>query len=246
MGVKSTGNQHPTTTKADGHLLSYSRDTFVEGGGAAFPLPAQQVTGGTHTYENGYHYHVFTSTGSITNDSGSAVSAEYFVIAGGGGGGPGSNPVNGGGGGAGGYRTGSTTLPTAEITVTVGGGGAAGTQGGPGGLSGPVTVTSTGGGKGGSPGGGGNGGSGGGGGTHHQHLRHRVMMVAMEPLLTLPGVLAVVEVLEVLVVMDLGPKVVQEEQQLKHQQTGDLPLHMELLVLEVLQEIIMQEVVEVR
>ena len=82
--------------------------------------------------------------------------------------------------------------------------------------------------------------------THHQHLRHRVMMVAMEPLLTLPGVLAVVEVLEVLVVMDLGPKVVQEEQQLKHQQTGDLPLHMELLVLEVLQEIIMQEVVEVR
>ena len=33
MGVRSTGS-HPNTTKADGHLLEYFRNTFVEGGGS--------------------------------------------------------------------------------------------------------------------------------------------------------------------------------------------------------------------
>ena len=32
MGVRSTGS-HPTTTKADGHLLEYFRQTFGAGGG---------------------------------------------------------------------------------------------------------------------------------------------------------------------------------------------------------------------
>ena len=32
MGVKSTGS-HPTTTKADGHLLEYFRQNFGAGGG---------------------------------------------------------------------------------------------------------------------------------------------------------------------------------------------------------------------
>ena len=32
MGVKSTGS-HPTTTKADGHLLEYFRQNFSAGGG---------------------------------------------------------------------------------------------------------------------------------------------------------------------------------------------------------------------
>ena len=32
MGARSTGN-HPTTTKADGHLLEYFRQTFGTGGG---------------------------------------------------------------------------------------------------------------------------------------------------------------------------------------------------------------------
>ena len=32
MGVKSTGS-HPTTTKADGHLLEYFRQTLGAGGG---------------------------------------------------------------------------------------------------------------------------------------------------------------------------------------------------------------------
>ena len=33
MGVKSTGS-HPTTTKADGHLLEYLRSDMSVGGGA--------------------------------------------------------------------------------------------------------------------------------------------------------------------------------------------------------------------
>mgnify|MGYP006908274283 CR=1 FL=1 len=32
MGVRSTGS-HPTTTKADGHLLEYFRQNFGAGGG---------------------------------------------------------------------------------------------------------------------------------------------------------------------------------------------------------------------
>ena len=32
MGVRSTGS-HPTTTKADGHLLEYFRQNFGTGGG---------------------------------------------------------------------------------------------------------------------------------------------------------------------------------------------------------------------
>ena len=32
MGVRSTGNQHPTTTQADGHLLDYFRQNFWIGG----------------------------------------------------------------------------------------------------------------------------------------------------------------------------------------------------------------------
>ena len=33
MGVRSTGS-HPTTTKADGHLLEYFRQNFGVGGGS--------------------------------------------------------------------------------------------------------------------------------------------------------------------------------------------------------------------
>ena len=39
MGVRSTGNQHPTTTQADGHLLEYFRQTFGAGGGGTNPSP---------------------------------------------------------------------------------------------------------------------------------------------------------------------------------------------------------------
>tara|TARA_Y100000004_G_C8834228_1_gene377543 strand:- start:58 stop:537 length:480 start_codon:yes stop_codon:yes gene_type:complete len=81
---------------------------------------------------------------------------------------------------------------------------------------------------------------------HHQHLHHRGMMVEMELPLTPAGVLAVEVVLVVLVTMDLVLMVVQEEQQPKHQQTGDLSLHMVVLDLTVLQEIIMQEAVELK
>ena len=36
MGVRSTGS-HPTTTKADGHLLEYFRQNFGAGGGGTMP-----------------------------------------------------------------------------------------------------------------------------------------------------------------------------------------------------------------
>ena len=36
MGARSTGS-HPTTTKADGHLLEYFRQTFGTGGGGTNP-----------------------------------------------------------------------------------------------------------------------------------------------------------------------------------------------------------------
>ena len=38
MGARSTGS-HPTTTKADGHLLEYFRQNFTEGGGGSPPPP---------------------------------------------------------------------------------------------------------------------------------------------------------------------------------------------------------------
>ena len=40
MGVRSTGS-HPTTTKADGHLLEYFRQNFGTGGGAEVPFTPQ-------------------------------------------------------------------------------------------------------------------------------------------------------------------------------------------------------------
>ena len=100
------------------------------------------------------------------NTTASPLSIEYVCVAGGG---SGRAKDNGGGGGAGGYLTGTTTCPTSPVTVTIGAGGVQalgnynGTQGGPGGLSGAVTVSVTGGGAGAGPGSGGPGGSGGGG-----------------------------------------------------------------------------------
>ena len=58
MGAKSTGN-HPTTTKADGHLLEYFRQTFAGGGGGTTytpppPTPISATGGTTSEYiENG-------------------------------------------------------------------------------------------------------------------------------------------------------------------------------------------------
>ena len=96
MGVRSTGS-HPTTTQADGHLLEYFRNTFVEGGGGTNPTPIYgspdglTASGGVISdYVSGsdvYRAHIFTSSGTFTvsdttSNFGSTV--EYLVVAGGG------------------------------------------------------------------------------------------------------------------------------------------------------------------
>ena len=144
MGARSTGS-HPTTTKADGHLLKYLRNTFVEGGGAAASILARnEASGGTKTFAPGpngpqhYTVHTFTSSGSLVVANvanGPEAVAEVLIVAGGGGGGTHS----GGGGGAGGLLlygsdNGSKTANGAGKTlvygrtypVVVGGGGAGG------------------------------------------------------------------------------------------------------------------------
>jgi len=133
MGVRSTGS-HPTTTKADGHLLEYSRNTFVEGGGAlAAPSNPISASGGnsTNTYtDNGKQYkaHIFTGSGTFVVDRDAKnfpSDVEYLVIAGGGGGG---GFYQGGGGGAGGIRTNlsghplATGNPSFPVTTTGGNG----------------------------------------------------------------------------------------------------------------------------
>ena len=145
MGARSTGS-HPTTTKADGHLLEYYRQTFSGGGGGTnyVPPPPEGLTasGGiiSDYTEPGpgsvYRAHVFTSSGTFNvtaiGDYGSTV--DYLVVGGGGAGGNahGSNAT--GGGGAGGLRTNMPACPYAQAaypisttnpyTVVVGGGGA--------------------------------------------------------------------------------------------------------------------------
>ena len=70
MGARSTGS-HPTTTKADGHLLEYLRNTFIEGGGGTNALPptGHSATGGVISdYTDGstvYRAHIFTSSGTF-------------------------------------------------------------------------------------------------------------------------------------------------------------------------------------
>ena len=144
MGARSTGN-HPTTTKADGHLLEYLRQTFSAGGGGTnFEPPPDQgltATGGNITdYDDGgtkYRAHVFASSGtfevSAVGDFPDAV--EYLVVAGGGGGG-GSNA---GAGGAGGLRTNVPGVQTAGGTPLTGAAFPAPATGGNG--SGVYTVT---------------------------------------------------------------------------------------------------------
>lgn len=175
MGARSTGS-HPTTTKADGHLLEYYRNTFLAGGGSnSGPTDAQgiEASGGvisdyTEPGGNIYRAHIFNSSGEfdVTSVGSYGNTTEYLVVAGGGAGG------YEGGGGAGGVRTNlaghplSTNNPAFTVsagvtyTITVGGGGnsnIAGPTGSPNNgtpsqiiAPGPtVIVTSTGGGGGG-------------------------------------------------------------------------------------------------
>ena len=110
------------------------------------------ATGGTKTTSGGYHYHTFTSSGTLAVSG--SLSLDILLVAGGGGGG---GRYNSGGGGAGGMlEYTSQTATTANYTVTVGAGGAggaeatAGTDGGDSSISGLSLTTALGGGGGGS------------------------------------------------------------------------------------------------
>jgi len=88
--------------------------------------PSFSATGGTTTAAgitpgNGYRYHVFTSPGTFTVNSGSTT-GEVLIVAGGGGGGAVADGV-GGGGGAGGVVYYTTYPFTVPISVTIGSGG---------------------------------------------------------------------------------------------------------------------------
>ena len=172
MGVKSSGS-FPTTTKADGHLLEYSRTSMGAGGGAnSGPtfVPSMSASGGTKTTSGNYTIHTFTSSGAFTVEGGSG-SVEYLVIAAGGGGGGYGGGVFGSGGGAGGYRSnvpgqssgGGASAEAATATITPGtypvvigsggsGGGPGNSAGGTGGsassLNLPSAISSVGGGGG--------------------------------------------------------------------------------------------------
>ena len=142
MGARSTGSQHPTTTKADGHLIEYFRQTFGSGGGGTNFVdspPGIVATGGTRTtYVDGsgkYAVHTFTSSGSLVVSSLStnpSISDNCdFLVIGGGGGGTSDNVGSGApegranaGGGAGGYRTSTPEgpggpSPSAESALTL-------------------------------------------------------------------------------------------------------------------------------
>ena len=136
-----------------------------------------KATGGRVVYSGSKTIHVFESSGTFENTSGSPLATEYIVVAGGGSGG--SNC--GGGGGAGQYLTGPTTIAPGPFNVTIGGGASAvnansnsnsggdGTDSSAAFPAGTVTANGGGGGAAGEPPGitGRDGGSGGGGGQRN-------------------------------------------------------------------------------
>jgi hypothetical protein len=101
---------------------------LVAGMMAAFAPRAEAVsaTGGTVMTAGGYTYHVFTNSGTFTNNS--LTSVDVFLVAGGGGGGGGAY-YGPGGGGAGGVVLSNAypVTPGNNYTITVGGGGTGGT-----------------------------------------------------------------------------------------------------------------------
>jgi len=129
MGARSTGS-HPTTTKADGHLLEYFRQTFGAGGGGtneASPIGHSATGGVISDYTSSgiiYRSHTFTSTGTFDVDEVGTLQSdvEVVLIAGGGGGGIDA----GGGGGAGAFYP-NTSVPISSspgsYPITIGGGG---------------------------------------------------------------------------------------------------------------------------
>ena len=131
-----------------------SGSTFTLYGVAAQPQPTAKATGGTITYDVGYTYHTFTSSGTFTPSQ--ALTADVLVVAGGGGGWSSA-------GGAGGLRllTSQTFASGTSYTTTIGAGGS---NTGAGNSSSINSISASGGGRGTSVNSnGGSGGSGGGG-----------------------------------------------------------------------------------
>jgi hypothetical protein len=170
MGARSTGS-HPTTTKADGHLLEYFRQNFGVGGGAnsgpsEATLEGLTATGGiVSDYTVGsdvYRAHIFTASGEFSVSAvGDFPAVVDLLVVGAGGGGGGDNSGAGGGGGVL-LKNSYTTAASRTYTITIGGGGLGGAgsadraPGGVGGTtgtdttfvdpSGPTTYTAGGGG----------------------------------------------------------------------------------------------------
>ena len=128
MGARSTGS-HPTTTKADGHLLEYFRSDMGAGGGGTNAPPGTFTTsGGTKTTYGSYTVHSFLSSGSfVLTHAPDSLTCDILVVGGGGAGGSGqAGAYEAGGGGAGGMRTfPNQPVGTGNFTVTVGLGGTA-------------------------------------------------------------------------------------------------------------------------
>ena len=110
MSLRSIGNI--LSNFNDYRSTTGTRASLAGGGGGGI-----SASGGNQTDSDGftngdYKYHVFTSSGALTVNSGSG-DIEFLVVAGGGGGGWG----NGGAGGAGGLRTNDPGVP-APIRIT--------------------------------------------------------------------------------------------------------------------------------
>lgn len=85
---------------------------------------AEKFTGGTITQADGFFYHVFTESGTLTKIVDDPVDVDVLVVAGGGGGGT----RRGGGGGAGGVLVDAIAISEIETAVVVGAGGGGGSQ----------------------------------------------------------------------------------------------------------------------
>jgi hypothetical protein len=125
------GDQSPANNGAantgDGGDGDFNAAGFAGGSGIVVvrykigSVESAKATGGNISFYNNKTIHTFTSSGTFTNTSPSALTVEYVVIGGGGAG------ASFGGGGAGAYRTGTTPVSTGSpnaVSVQVGGGGA--------------------------------------------------------------------------------------------------------------------------
>lgn len=131
-GTAAVGDLIWSTT--DSQLQVWNGIEWVRAVGAGQSIVA---SGGSQFIPgNGYTLHVFTSPGTFTLSSSSAL-VEYAVVAGGGGGGgtyqaptfipqP-QQPTGASAGGGGGVLVGMTTFTSGDYAITIGGGGAGGT-----------------------------------------------------------------------------------------------------------------------